>query len=52
MVEDARYAGLDLLATAVLLLDGTLRIRYANAAAENLFALSRKQMLGLSLIHI
>ena len=46
MAEDARYAGLDLLATAVLLLDGTLRIRYANAAAENLFALSRKQMVG------
>ena len=44
--EDTRYAGLDLLATAVLLLDGGLLIRYANAAAENLFALSRKQLLG------
>ena len=44
--DDTRYAGLDLLATAVLLLDGALRIRYANAAAENLFALSRKQLLG------
>ena len=46
LVEDVRYAGLDLLATAVLLLDGKRHIEYANAAAENLFALSRKQMAG------
>ena len=44
--EDERLAGLDLLATAVILLDGGRRIRYANAAAENLFALSRKQLIG------
>ena len=44
--DDARYAGLDLLATAVLLLDGGRRIVYANAAAENLFALSRKQLVN------
>ncbi|MEO8132940.1 MAG: nitrogen regulation protein NR(II) [Betaproteobacteria bacterium] len=44
--EEPRYAGLDLLATAVLLLDGGRHICYANAAAENLFALSRKQLLG------
>ena len=44
--DDARYAGLDLLATAVLLLDGERRIVYANAAAENLFALSRKQLVS------
>ena len=43
--DDVRYAVLDLLATAVLLLDVKRRIRYANAAAENLFALSRKQLI-------
>src|SRR5207249_9229102 len=43
IVDDVRYAGLDLLATAVLLLDARRHIQYANAAAENLFALSRKQ---------
>jgi two-component system nitrogen regulation sensor histidine kinase GlnL len=42
---DARFAGLDLLATAVLVLDGSRHILYANAAAENLFALSRKQLI-------
>ncbi|MEP6701716.1 MAG: nitrogen regulation protein NR(II) [Betaproteobacteria bacterium] len=46
MAEDARFAALDLLATAVLLLDGKRRIIYANAAAENLFALSRKQLVA------
>jgi two-component system nitrogen regulation sensor histidine kinase GlnL len=49
LVDDVRYAGLDLLATAVLLLNGKRHIQYANAAAENLFALSRKQLLGRSL---
>ena len=44
--EGARFAGLDLLATAVLLLDGDRRIVYVNAAAENLFALSRKHLIG------
>jgi two-component system nitrogen regulation sensor histidine kinase GlnL len=47
--DDARYAGLDLLATAVLLLDGSSQIQYANAAAENLFALSRKQLVQRAL---
>ncbi len=40
------FPGLDLLATAVLLLERNLRIHYANPAAENLFELSRKQLLG------
>jgi two-component system nitrogen regulation sensor histidine kinase GlnL len=40
------YQGLDLLATAVLLLDPDLAICYANPAAENLFELSKKQLLG------
>jgi len=39
------FAGLDLLVTAVLILDERFIIRYANPAAENLFALSRNLML-------
>jgi len=39
-------AGYDLLSTAVLLLDGGGRVDHANAAAEELFSLSRKQLLG------
>ena len=44
----APYPGLELLATAVLLLDETLEVRYANPAAENLFEVSRRQLLGNS----
>ena len=40
------YAGLDLLATAVLLLDRGDKVVFANPAAENLFELSRKQLVG------
>jgi two-component system nitrogen regulation sensor histidine kinase GlnL len=42
----AAYGGLELLATAVLLLDAGRRVVYANPAAENLFALSRKHLAG------
>src|SRR6266704_4003102 len=42
------YRGLELLATAVVLLSERRRIRYANPAAENLFELSRRQLLGNS----
>ena len=42
----AAYPGLELLATAVLLLDRGLAIVYANAAAENLFEQSKKQIAG------
>jgi two-component system nitrogen regulation sensor histidine kinase GlnL len=42
------YPGLELLATAVLLLDAGLDVCYANPAAENLFEVSRRQLLGLS----
>jgi len=45
MSAGGAYAGLDLLVTAVLILDGRCTIRYANPAAENLFALSRNLML-------
>ena len=46
--DDAKsaYPGLDCSATAVLLLDRALTIVYANAAAENLFELSKKQIAG------
>jgi two-component system nitrogen regulation sensor histidine kinase GlnL len=43
--EDAsRFAGLDLLASAVLLTDGAGQVRYANPAAENLLELSLKSL--------
>ncbi|MEG1054323.1 MAG: nitrogen regulation protein NR(II), partial [Janthinobacterium sp.] len=50
----AHLAGLDLLASAVILLDGDGRISYANAAAENLLesslkALSRQKLTALFL---
>ncbi len=40
------YPGLEILATAVLLLDPGRTIVYANPAAENLFELSRKHLVG------
>jgi two-component system, NtrC family, nitrogen regulation sensor histidine kinase GlnL len=40
------YPGLELLATAVLLLDQRRTVVYANPAAENLFELSRKHLIG------
>lgn len=45
----AAFAGLDLLVTAVLILDERFIIRHANPAAENLFALSRNLMLRQAL---
>jgi len=42
------HAGLDLLATAVLMLDGERVVTYANPAAENLFELSRAKLVGTS----
>ena len=42
----AALSGLDLLATAVVLLDGELKVQYVNPAAETLFATSRKSILG------
>ena len=40
-------AGLELLTTAVLLLDEDLHVTYANPAAETLFAHGRKHLLGI-----
>jgi nitrogen-specific signal transduction histidine kinase len=42
----ARYEGLDLLSTAVLLLDAKARIVHVNQAAELLFDASRKTLIG------
>jgi len=48
MITRALY-GLDLLATAVVLVDGELAVHYMNPAAENLFEASSKNMAGLGL---
>ena len=42
----AQFAGLELLATAVVALDEDFIVRYANAAAENLLATGAKSLLG------
>jgi len=47
-----RYAGLELLATAVLLLDERLAVRYANPAAENLLEASARSLLGQRLADV
>ncbi|OIQ88236.1 nitrogen regulation protein NR(II) [mine drainage metagenome] len=46
------FAGLEHLATAVLLLDGESQVLYANPAAEILFAVSSHQMEGFSLAQV
>ena len=43
------FAGLDALATAVILLDLREIVRYVNPAAENLLALSAKNIVGVAL---
>ncbi len=48
----ATLAGLDLLATAIMLVDRALSVHYANPAAENLFELSAKALVGHTLIEI
>jgi len=42
------YSGLELLSTAVLLLDESLHVTYANPAAETLFAQGRSHLLGVA----
>lgn len=48
----AALAGLDLLATAVVLVDSELTVNYANPAAENLFELSSKSFVGHTITDI
>ncbi|HJV27402.1 MAG TPA: nitrogen regulation protein NR(II) [Aromatoleum sp.] len=43
------FAGLDLLSSAVVLIDEDLSIRYLNAGAENLFAVSQRRLIGAPL---
>src|SRR3970040_664009 len=45
----AALSGLDLLATAVVVVDARLAVRYMNPAAENLFQTGSKNMAGQSL---
>jgi two-component system nitrogen regulation sensor histidine kinase GlnL len=40
------YQGLDLIATAVMIVDGKLRLVHANTSAEYLFAFSRRNAIG------
>jgi two-component system nitrogen regulation sensor histidine kinase GlnL len=51
-MASATLAGLDLLATAIMLVDRELTVRYANPAAENLFELSSKALVGHTLADI
>ncbi|MEQ1518966.1 MAG: nitrogen regulation protein NR(II) [Usitatibacteraceae bacterium] len=44
--QSPQYAGLELLSTAVVILDTGFAIRYANPAAETMFAFSQKNALG------
>lgn len=49
LARPSPFAGLELLSTAVILLDERLQIRYVNPAAENLFAVSQRLLLGSQL---
>ena len=46
------FRGLDLLSSAVVVLDDALAVRYANAAAENLLATSQAQLRGRPLDYL
>ncbi len=46
------FAGLELLSSAVVLVDERLVIRYLNPGAENLFAVSHRKMVGLPLANL
>jgi two-component system nitrogen regulation sensor histidine kinase GlnL len=48
----AALPGLDLLATAVMLVDHEARVMYANPAAENLFEASARQLCGRTLTEL
>jgi two-component system nitrogen regulation sensor histidine kinase GlnL len=48
----AALAGLDLLATAIVLIDQGSTVRYANPAAENLFEISSKNFVGHTITEI
>lgn len=50
--EATAFGGLDLLSSAVILLDEQLRIRHCNPAAENLFAVSQRVSRGMPLVQL
>lgn len=50
--EFSPFAGLDLLSSAVVLVNAQLVIRYLNPSAENLFAVSRRKRVGHSLFRL
>ncbi len=50
--QHSLFAGLDLISSAVILLDAHLLIRHLNPAAENLFAASERQLVGRPLLQI
>jgi two-component system nitrogen regulation sensor histidine kinase GlnL len=50
--KEPAFAGLDLLSSAVILLDSQLRMRHCNPAAENLFAASQRVCLGRPLTQL
>jgi len=45
---NSSYNGLELLSTAVLMLDESLHVTYANPAAETLFAQGRSHLIGIA----
>jgi two-component system, NtrC family, nitrogen regulation sensor histidine kinase GlnL len=49
---DHAYAGLELLSTAVLILDRSFHLMHANAAAQSLFAFSHRNSVGLPLTRL
>jgi two-component system nitrogen regulation sensor histidine kinase GlnL len=51
-IVNSSYTGLELLSTAVIMLDESLQVTYANPAAETLLAHGRKHLLGVRLDRI
>ncbi|MBK6636381.1 MAG: PAS domain-containing protein [Rhodocyclaceae bacterium] len=50
--QPSPLSGLELLSYAVILVDAELAIRHANPAAENLFAISRRNLQGMPLVRL
>lgn len=51
-MSNSALAGLDLLATAIVLIDTSLVVRYVNPAAENLFEFSSKSIEGHTITEV
>ena len=49
LINNGLFAGIELLSTAVVLVDADLSIRHLNPSAENLFAISHHKLLGMPL---